>query len=136
MHQSFPTSGDLILVSRSEWYAVKDGETLRVCEVPGWAVRGCDIYVAPRSQVRTFWGPDCGPPDGEKRERMSTSGGPFKTITLSMIADIEWGGTTTDEFWHWADWPRAGGGVNYQREVGRWFLPLLPDTTWLDEGEY
>jgi hypothetical protein len=130
-----PLPGELIFVEQSEWYALKHGQQLRVCEHPGWTIAGRDIYVVPRHQARTFWGPDFGPPDGIKRERMSTSGGPFKTIRLSMIADLKWLSVTDDEFWHWEDWPRAGGGVEYRRQVNRWQLPLLPDRTSQDEGE-
>lgn len=127
-----PVPGDLIVVEHSGWYALGDGELLRVCECDGWATPGRDIYVAPRNQVQTFWGPDFGPPDGTKRLHMSTSGGPFKTITLSLIEPLERLGTQLDTFWHWRDWPRAGGGVEYQREVTVWKLALLPDRgSWL-----
>jgi hypothetical protein len=127
-----PVPGDLIVVERSGWYALADGELLRVCECDGWATPGRDIYVAPRNQVRTFWGPDFGPPDGSRPLCMSTSGGPFKTITLSLIEPLERLGTQLDTFWHWRDWPRAEGGVDYQREVTVWELTWLPDRgTWL-----
>ena len=72
-----PVPGDLIVVECSGWYALADGELLRVCECDGWATPGRDIYVAPRNQVRTFWGPEFGPPDGSQPLQMSTSGGPF-----------------------------------------------------------
>ena len=82
--------------------------------------------------MRTFWGPEFGPPGGTKRLHMSTSGGPFKTITLSLIEPLERLGTQLDTFRHWRDWPRAGGGVEYQREVTVWKLALLPDRgSWL-----
>ena len=123
-----PQPGDLILVERSEWYALRDGGLLRVCENAGWTTPGRDIYVAPRHQVRTFWGPDCGSPDGRKPLHMSTSGGPFKSITLSLISPLERIGTRVDSFWRWQDWPRAGGGVDYEQEVTVWKLALLPDT--------
>ncbi len=128
---SSPQPGDLILVERSEWYALKDGELLRVCENDCWVIPGRDIYVAPRHQVRTFWGPDFGEPDGIKPVHMSTSGGPFKTITLSLIAPLERLRTQLDFFWRWRDWPRAAGGVEYQQEVTVWKLSWLPD-----EGTY
>ena len=127
-----PAPGDLIVVECSAWYALADGELLRVCECAGWATPGRDIYVAPRNQVRTFWEPDFGPPDGNRPLQMSTSGGPFKTITLSLSEPLERLGTQLDTFWHWRDWPRAGGGVEYQREVTVWKLPWLPDRgSWL-----
>lgn len=123
---SSPQPGDLILVERSGWYALKDGEMLRVCEWPGWVIRGRDIYVAPRNSVRTFWGPDFGAPDGKKPIHMSTSGGPFKTLTLSIVALVPVG-TQFDNFWRWQDRPRAAGGVEYRREVTMWKLDWLPD---------
>ena len=124
-----PQPGDLILVERSGWYALQDGELLRVCECDGWATPGRDIYVAPRNQVRTFWGPNFGEPDGIKPICMSTSGGPFKTITLAIISPLERLRTQLDMFWRWQDRPRAGGGVEYQREVTVWKLDWLPDTS-------
>ena len=57
MTRLYPLPGDLILVEQSDWYAIGDGELLRVCERPGWAIEGRDIYVAPRHEVRSFWGP-------------------------------------------------------------------------------
>ncbi len=131
-----PQPGDLILVERSEWYALRDGELLRVCENAGWVTPGRDIFVAPRHQVRTFWGPDYGPPDGLKPIHMSTSGGPFKSITLSLIAPLERIGTRVDSFWRWQDRPRAAGGVEYEQEVTVWKLACLPDTeTFLSSDE-
>jgi hypothetical protein len=132
MKRHYPLPGDLIVVEKSEWYALKDGEMLRVCEQAGWTVVGRDMYVAPRSQVRTFWGPDHGPPDGKKRERISTSGGPFNTVTLAIVPGLVLFDSKLDEFWHWKDWPRSGGGVEYQREVAVWRLPFLPDSSWVD----
>jgi hypothetical protein len=122
-----PQPGDLILVERSEWYALQDGGLLRVCEWEPWTTKGRDIYVAPRHQVRTFWGPNSGAPDGLKPIYMSTSGGPFRTITLSQIAPLEPLGTRLDTFWRWLDRPRAAGGIEYQQEVNYWKLAWLPD---------
>jgi hypothetical protein len=131
-----PQPGDLILVERSEWYALRNGELLRVCENAGWVTPGRDIFVAPRHQVRTFWGQDFGPPDGQKPMHMSTSGGPFKSITLSLIAPLQRIGMRVDSFWRWKDWPRAGGGVEYDQEVSVWKLACLPDTgTFLSSDE-
>jgi len=124
---SIPQPGDLILVEKSEWYALKAGQRLRVCEVTVWITEGEEIYVAPRDQVGTFWGPGIGPPDGVKREVMSTSGGPFKTVPLTDAEGLEPIGRELDWFWHWQDSPRAHGGVNYQKEVTLWRLPLLID---------
>ena len=134
MQSGIPQPGDLILVVKSEWYALQDGERLRVCERPGWVIPQRDIYVAPRHQVRTFWGPNYGPPDGKKREVMSTSGGPFKTVNLELVPAMERAARQLDTFWHWQDWPRAGGGIEYQKEVTLWRLSFLPDVTWRDEA--
>ena len=131
MTPSFPKPGDLILVAKSNWYGLPDGAYLRVCEQPGWSIRGRDIFVAPRAQVSTFWGPNYGPPGPDTRDHMSTSGGPFKTLTLKALPTLEYVGLQRDHFWHWQDWPRAGGGVTYEREVTVWKLSELPD-----EGAY
>jgi len=47
METQFPQPGDLILVEKSEWYALKPGQRLRVCEVTVWITEGEEIYVAP-----------------------------------------------------------------------------------------
>ena len=96
MKRFIPVPGDLIIVEFSEWYALNDGEKLRVCENCEWMDIGEEIYVAPRHQVKTFWGPDFGQPDGRKPERMSTSGGPFKTIKIKELDGIELIGTEED----------------------------------------
>ena len=127
MKRFIPIPGDLIIVEFSEWYALKDGERLRVCENCGWMDIGEEIYVAPRHQVDTFWGPDFGQPDGRKPETMSTSGGPFKTIKIKELVGIELIGTEEDRFWQWQDQPRAAGGMDRIVEVAVWRLPVLPD---------
>lgn len=114
---NFPRPGDLIQVARSEWYALKDGERLRVCETPGWIVHGREIYVTPRDEVRTFWGPDWGPPDGIRPMRMRTAGGPFKTVPLDELVGLQRTETVLDQFWHWHDRPRVGGGVSTVRSI-------------------
>jgi hypothetical protein len=122
-----PRPGDLIVVARSRWYALPDGERLRVCESAGWAIDGEEIFVAPRKQVSTFWGPCHGPPDGEKPETMSTSGGPFLTLRLGELEGLQAIGRERDRFWCWQDRPRAGGGVDRIVEVTIWHLPELRD---------
>ena len=98
---------------------------------------GRDIYVAPRNQVRTFWGPDFGSPDGDKPLHMSTSGGPFKSITLSLISPLERIAHTSR---YRSGAGRTGHGpaadVEYQQEVTVWKLSWLPDTgTFLSSDE-
>ncbi len=127
MKRSVPSPGDLIIVERSEWYALKDGERLRVCEHAGWINPAEELFVAPRNQVNTFWGPQSGPPDGKKPETMSTSGGPFKTVRLEELHGLERIGAETDQFWCWKDRPRANGGLDRTVEVSVWRLPVLPD---------
>lgn len=122
-----PHPGDLIQVGFSQWYALKDGENLRVCEPGGWVEQGEEILVAPRHQVNTFWGPSFGPPDGILPMHMSTSGGPFKTLKVRELEGLELIAETEDTFWHWADVPRAGGGVNRLEKVALWRLPVLLD---------
>ena len=127
MLHELPNPGDLILVEKSEWYALSDGGRLRVCENVDWIARGEGLFVAPRHQVRTFWGPNHGLPDGNRPEQMSTSGGPFKTIMLSELDGLNRVGTVTDTFWCWQDYSRAGGGVERIVDVALWKLPLLID---------
>ncbi len=122
-----PEPGDLIAVERSEWYALRDGQRLRVCEATGWATPGEELFVAPRQAVSTFWGPNHGPPDGIKPEYMSTSGGPFQTLRLNQLEGLRCIGTEVDRFWCWQDRPRAGGGADRLVEVAVWQLPLLVD---------
>ena len=111
MKRFIPIPGDLIIVDFSEWYALKDGERLRVCENCQWIDVGEELYVAPRNQVTTFWGPDYGQPDGTSSMEMSTSGGPFKTIRIKDLERLELIGSETDTFWCWIDRPRAAGGM-------------------------
>ena len=132
MNSDYPQPGDLILAQQSEWYALKGGQYLRVCEQPGWAIPGRDIYVAPRKNVRSFWGPSYGAPDGTKVEELRTSGGPFLTATLALLPTPMFVERRSDQFWHWKDWPRSGGGVEYQREISLWHLTVLPEPAYLD----
>ena len=126
VHQ-VPEPGDLIQVDKSRWYALADGERLRVCEPTGWMLMGEEIFVAPRANVSTFWGPNHGPPDGEKPEFMSTSGGPFRMLKLAVLEGLQLLGTESDLFWCWQDRPRAQGGMDRRVEVFLWRLPLLAD---------
>lgn len=127
LERKLPRSGDLIQVLRSEWYASKDGEWLRVCERPGWIRDDQAILVAPRHQVRTFWGPNIGPPDGIKPEQMSTSGGPFRTIRREHLPGLRFEGPGMDVFWCWIDVPRAGGGRERTMNIDVWQCELLID---------
>ena len=127
MKKCEPRPGDLILVLKSEWSCLKDGELLRVCEKPGWIEEGEAISVAPRHQVNTFWGPHRGAPDGIKLEYMSTSGGPFMQLKPDKLEGLELVEMTTDRFWRWIDWPRSNGGIDRMVEVTLWRLPLLID---------
>ena len=128
MKRFVPVPGDLIIVEFSEWYALRDGEKLRVCENCEWIDVGEELYVAPRSQVNTFWGPDYGQPDGRSPEVMSTSGGPFTTIKIKDLDGLKLVGEETDTFWCWVDRPRAKGGMDRHITVAVWTLPILPDS--------
>lgn len=136
MKRFIPIPGDIIVVERSEWYALKDGERLRVCENCDWIEVGEKIYVAPRHQVSTFWGPEHGPPDGRLPVSMSTSGGPFKTVRVKDLEGLELIGEEEDTFWCWEDWPRAGGGVTRMVNVALWRVKLLPDAHYQKLQEY
>lgn len=128
MKRFIPHPGDLIIVDFSEWYALKDGEKLRVCENCEWIAVGEELYVAPRHQVKTFWGPDYGPPNGNTPMEMSTSGGPFKTVKIKELDGLELIGEEDDLFWCWKDGPRGAGGMDRLVTVALWRLPVLPDS--------
>ncbi len=128
MKRFIPHPGDLIIVDFSEWYALKDGEKLRVCENCEWIEVGEELYVAPRHQVKTFWGPDYGPPNGNTPMEMSTSGGPFKTVKIKELEGLELIGEEDDLFWCWKDRPRGAGGMDRLVTVALWRLPVLPDS--------
>jgi len=136
MKRFIPIPGDLIIVGFSEWYALKDGEKLRVCENCQWLDVGEELYVAPRHQVDTFWGPDFGPPDGYKPMEMSTSGGPFKTIRIKALEGLELIGEEEDRFWCWQDRPRAAGGMERIVNVALWRLAVLPDSHYRELRKY
>lgn len=123
-----PHPGDLILVELSEWYALGDGEELRVCEHGGFIEEGVEIRLAPRRSVSTFWGPSFGPPGHGKPMHMSTSGGPFKTAKIKELEGLTLIGEGDDTFWHWEDSPKAGGGVERIERVALWRLPVLKDS--------
>lgn len=127
MKRFIPIPGDLIIVDVSEWYAIKDGERLRVCESNQWMEVGEEISVAPRHQVNTFWGPSHGPPDGYKPLEMSTSGGPFKLVKIKELHGLELVGEEEDTFWCWQDRPRAHGGMDRKVAVALWRVSLLSD---------
>ena len=128
MKRFIPHPGDLIIVDFSEWYALNDGEKLRVCENCEWIEVGEELYVAPRHQVKTFWGPDYGPPNGNTPMEMSTSGGPFKTVKIKELDGLELIGEEDDLFWCWQDRPRGAGGMDRLVTVALWRLPVLPDS--------
>jgi hypothetical protein len=136
MKRFIPIPGDLIIVEFSEWYALKDGEKLRVCENVDWIEHSEELYVAPRHQVNTFWGPDFGLPDRYKPMEMSTSGGPFKTVKIKALEGLELIGTEEDSFWCWQDRPRAHGGIDRMVEVALWRLPVLPDSHYRELKAY
>lgn len=129
---AIPEPGDLVLVEKSYWYAIGDGQQLRVCEPPGWSHPRREIHVAPRHCVRTFWGPQWGAPDGRRPEIMSTSGGPFTLVSLPLLEELQVIKPIMDSFWRWRDWPCRGGGVEYCRKVTLWRLPTLPHPCWLE----
>ena len=124
MKRFIPIPGDLIIVEFSEWYALKDGEKLRVCENCEWLNAGEELYVAPRHQVDTFWGPEFGPPNGYKPMEMSTSGGPFKTVNIKAHEGLELIGSESDSFWCWLDRPRASGGMDRMSGLSNYYVGM------------
>lgn len=118
-----PQPGDLIDVAKSEWYAVKDGDRVQVVE-PFWAPTRQEFTICPVTECRSFWGPSRGPATYTEQDRMSTSGGPFKTLNVEDL-DLEYVGPVRHKFWCWKDIPRANGGEDYFREVSLWKLKQL-----------
>lgn len=66
-----------------------------------------------------FYGANSRTATGENRgpEYVSVSGGPCPFVPL---AALRLDGPTTVTFWRWVDFPRGGGGENYQRTVNGW----------------
>ena len=125
MEFSSPIPGDLIQVEVSRWPSLPSGGKLRVCEPSGWFDAGNHLTVAPRETVSTFWGPDSGAPDGEKPLSMRSVGGPYRILHLEGLDGLRQTGRISDTFWHWRSVPGLGDGIEYQREVSLWLLPVL-----------
>jgi len=99
--------------------------SLGVIDSPYFAADGEAMVVFNAS---TFWGPTSDlasaveddmtgavlAPDGG---RVSSSGGPCPFVKLD---DLKPAGRIFHTYWRWKDLPRAGGGINFQREVDLW----------------
>jgi hypothetical protein len=127
MNKDIPKPGDLIEVLESQWYGVQAGGMLRVCESTHLLDPENQLLIAPRSRVKTFWGPETGPPDGSCSLSMITSGGPFKTVQIEDLESITRIGQRYDTFWCWKDIPRPRGGMDHYVQVSVWRLPMLRD---------
>lgn len=127
MNRLIPIPGDLIIVESSQWYALKDGQRLRVCEHLDWIDLGEELTVAPRHQVNTFWGPEHGPLRERLPMSMSTSGGPFKTVKIKELQGLELVGEEEDTFWCWQHEPLTGGCITRKVIVAVWRIKLLTD---------
>jgi hypothetical protein len=101
-------SGDLIQVQTSDWEALEAGDWLRVCEPSVAAVEENLLRVAPRKRVSTMWGPLQGLPDGTQPEVMHTTGGPFRTLQITDLEELEYRGRGIDVFWCWRGAPQEG----------------------------
>lgn len=119
---AMPQPGDLIEVTHSTWYAVKDGERALVSE-PSWVRSHGEFTIVPRKDASAFYGPSHGPATFTSRDTMSTSGGPFKTLHVGDV-ELEYVGETMNHFWCWIDRPRAGGGQEYERKVSLWRMSM------------
>jgi hypothetical protein len=114
-----PSRGDVVIVKKSNWYALADGGKLLV--VPAfWENKIC---MSPTHQIDCFWGPSNGAPREGVENHMSCSGGPF--ISLTPANQFRKIGTTIRQFWHWKEYPCAGGGQTYDAEVTLWELAEL-----------
>lgn len=121
-----PVPGDVVNVTRSEWYGLDDGEALQLCEGWPWLEDHASsaIPVKGLHGGRSFWGRRTGNAGDTSPETMETSGGPFVSFDTSLL---RWTGTTERTFWRWKDVPRADGSEHYTRTVNVWTLDLLLD---------
>ena len=115
-----PQPGDLIQVQTSDWEALEAGDWLRVCEPSVAAVEENLLRVAPRQRVSTMWGPLQGLPDGTQPEVMHTTGGPFRTLQITDLEELEYRGRGIDVFWCWRGAPQEGQRRDRPLRVGLW----------------
>jgi hypothetical protein len=112
--------GDLIQVQTSDWEVLEAGDWLRVCEPSVAAVEENLLRVAPRQRVSTMWGPLQGLPDGTQPEVMHTTGGPFRTLQITDLEELEYRGRGIDVFWCWRGAPQEGQRRDRPLRVGLW----------------
>ena len=115
-----PQPGDLIQVQTSDWEVLEAGDWLRVCEPSVAAVDENLLRVAPRQRVSTMWGPLQGLPDGTQPEVMHTTGGPFRTLQITDLEELEYRGRGIDVFWCWRGAPQEGQRRDRPLRVGLW----------------
>ena len=112
--------GDVIRVRQSTFYTSEGPDELY--QVEGQSddrhvhlIRHRDIY-----RGRSFFGPSS-TYSQDQTEWLSTSGGPFFSVVIGEnLIGLRAVGPIRRTFWRWRDHPRAGGGIEYERNVTLW----------------
>lgn len=111
--------GDVIRVHVSDFYTSEGPDELYQVEGADnrWVhlIRHGDIY-----HGRAFFGPQ-NEDAPETTEHLITSGGPFFSVMVDeSLSGLRRVGPIKRTFWRWQDYPRAGGGIEYERDVTLW----------------
>lgn len=124
MNTETPIHGDIIQFKKSTWYALGNGERCMVTSQHDTFMRDAHLSLVPIKGLynKPFWGPES---FRQSKETFSASGGPF--IAFVPDATLRKIGTIKATFWRWKDTPRAGGGVDYEKEVTLWEADVLRD---------
>ncbi len=110
--------GDVIRVCQSAFYTSEGPDELY--QVEGQSddrhvhlIRHGDIY-----RGRSFFGPSS---HRSEIEWLTTSGGPFFSVVIGEdLLGLRRIGPIKRTFWRWRDYPRADGGIEYERDVTLW----------------
>ena len=109
-----PDAGDLVLHEKEDTN-IKPGSYGIIEGIAGRAVDS-DGEVMVCFNARAFLGPKNKYDEGP--EFCSCSGGPAWYIPIDQLTNTDT--TKVHWFWKWKDYPRGGGGAEYQREVNVW----------------
>lgn len=129
-----PVAGDLILVKETNWYASLGEHELYEATHHG-LIRKSNLH-----QGRAFFGPSHYKADDE---HYSASGGPFIGVegvgnwpSKNRLERLEYVGVTDNNFWRWKEYPCAGGGEGYNRQVCLFTADKLVDGWRETNAEY
>jgi hypothetical protein len=111
-----PRPGDVVEIVGDRYYA-KNGKA--GCRgVIDSTMYGEDLFMVVLGASAFFGCSSERPSCTHEHECVSCSGGPCPAVHLNELVA---GGQISHRFWHWKDYPRAGGGVDYVRLVNLWF---------------